>query len=266
MSKVTRRSKRTLVVSRIAICAALYAVANSVTAAIPTPFSIGQFRPGVIIPALFSIMFGTTVGAIGAALGSFVGDVIFLTPLGLTNPFLALVAGVPGNFVGFLIFGLIIYRFRSWSGFVVDSLVALFVGNLIAGAGVVLSVGLPLGVILGFTFWWLFTMLPFMFLVLPVILRLFINYQTGRALISEFLTWKEESLKKVASVSIVASLPLFLVFLLSYTQYLSGAFETLGESMINFGTVAELIRYLILGCALTLLFAPFAPKIAGAKK
>ena len=266
MNLIDKRPNRTVVVSRIAICAALYAVTIGITAAIPTPFSIGQFRPGVVIPALFSIIFGTLVGAVGAALGSFIGDIIFLTPLGRTDPFLALVAGVPGNLVGFLIFGVIINRYRSWSWFMIDSLVALFIGNFIAGAGVVLTVfqirgtplpfGAALGATLGFAFWWLFTMLPFMLLVLPLILRVFLRYPTGRVWMGGFLTWKKESIRHIAVISVLVSLPLFLVFVLSYTSYLSGAF-------IALGSIADLIRYLILGSAIVLLFTPFAPKIAG---
>ncbi len=268
MNQVINKPNRVVLVSRIAICAALYAVINGITAAIPTPFSIGQFRPGVIIPALFSIIFGTLVGSVGAALGSFIGDIIFLTPLGRTNPLLALVAGVPGNFVGFLVFGIIINRYKSWSWFMIDSLIALFIGNFIAGAGVVLIVfqisstplpfGLALGATLGYAFWWLFTMLPFMLLVLPLILRIFLRYENGKVLAREFLTWKEESIKHVALVSVLVSLPLFLIFMFSYTPYLSGAFAALGS-------LSDLIRYLILGSAVVLLLTPFAPKIAGVR-
>jgi hypothetical protein len=148
----------------------------------------------------------------------------------------------------------------------VDSLVALFIGNFIAGAGVVLTMfqiggnplpfGVALGATLGFAFWWLFTMLPFMLLVLPLILRAFLRYPNGRVWMSGFLTWKKESIKRITLISILVSLPLFLAFMFSYTSYLSGAFVALG------GT-ADLIRYLILGSAIVLLFTPLAPKISG---
>jgi len=148
----------------------------------------------------------------------------------------------------------------------IDSLVALFIGNFIAGAGVVLTVfqsgaaplplGVALGTTLGLAFWWLFTMLPFMLFVLPLILRAFLRYPTGRVWVGGFLTWKKESIAHIAVVSALVSLPLFLAFVLSYTSYLSGAFVALG------GT-ADLIRYLILGSAVVLLFTPFTPKIAG---
>ena len=150
----------------------------------------------------------------------------------------------------------------------IDSLVALFIGNFIAGAGVVITVfqiggtplpfGLALGATLGFAFWWLFTMLPFMLLVLPLILRIFLRYENGKVLAREFLTWKEESIKHVALVSVLVSLPLFLVFMFSYTPYLSDAFVALGKT-------SDLIRYLILGSAVVLLLTPFAPKIAGVR-
>src|SRR3990170_8513552 len=85
--------------SLISISAALYAVAIALTAFIPTPWGVGSFRPGVLIPAFFALIYGPIVGGVGAAIGCFIGDLVQST-FGLTNPLLSLVAGVPGNFVG----------------------------------------------------------------------------------------------------------------------------------------------------------------------
>jgi uncharacterized membrane protein len=83
----------------VSLSAALYAVAISVTAPIPTPWGVGHFRPGVVVPAVFAVVAGPYVAGIGAALGTFVGSVV-LSSVGLSNPLLSLVAGFPGNFAG----------------------------------------------------------------------------------------------------------------------------------------------------------------------
>ncbi|MEM4462547.1 MAG: hypothetical protein QW695_06770, partial [Candidatus Bathyarchaeia archaeon] len=51
----------------IAISASLYAAAIAVTSPIPTPWGIGHFRPGVIVPALFALISTPLVAGMGAA-------------------------------------------------------------------------------------------------------------------------------------------------------------------------------------------------------
>jgi hypothetical protein len=166
----------------ITISAALYAAAIGLTAPIATPWGVGQFRPGVVFPSVFAIIYGPLIGGAGAAIGTFIGDVVFLTPLGLTTPLLSIIAGVPGNFVGFSLLGWFMRRYRSWTGFVVGSFIALLVGNLVAGAGVVIYLAafsgwssFPLdtliGATLGFTFFWLVTMIPFEITLVPPLIR-----------------------------------------------------------------------------------------------
>jgi uncharacterized membrane protein len=166
----------------ISINAALYTVAIAATSFIQTPWGIGNFRPGVVIPALFSVVFGPFVGGMGAAIGCFLGD-FALSFFGLTTPLLSLVAGVPGNFVGFYFLGWLVSRYRSWSSFVYSSFVSLFVGNLIAALGVVgfnsyvipimasWPMDVKIGTILGFTFFWVATMIPFVIPLTPPLLR-----------------------------------------------------------------------------------------------
>ncbi len=177
-SKQTRPLGPALRIALISISAALYAAAIGVTSPISTPWGVGQFRPGVIFPAVFAVIYGPFVGGIGAAIGTFVGDVVFLTPLGLTTPLLSIVAGVPGNFVGFFLLGWFVRRYRSWFGFVFGSFASLLVGNLIAALGVVaylalflgwaaLPVDALVGAVLGFTFFWLVTMIPFVIPLVP---------------------------------------------------------------------------------------------------
>ncbi|MDP7976225.1 hypothetical protein [Tardisphaera saccharovorans] len=160
----------------IAIGAALYALGAMITEYTASPFGVGQFRPAVIIPGFFAIFFGPLVGGLSAALGT--NTAAMLTN---GNLLLSLMAGVPGNFVGFYLYGYMLRKF-TWRKFVWATLISLFIGNLIAGLGVVsyyslfihgLSVETIRGwaVSLGLTAWWLITMLPFMYLALPPLLK-----------------------------------------------------------------------------------------------
>ncbi len=207
-------------IALISISAALYAAAIGVTSPISTPWGVGQFRPGVIFPAVFAVIYGPFIGGVGAAIGTFVGDVVFLTPLGLTTPVLSIVAGVPGNFAGFFLLGWFVLKYRSWFGFVFGSFISLLVGNLIAALGVVgylvLFLGwsaLPfdalVGAVFGFTFFWLVTMIPFVIpLVPPMVAALqpLVRSQVDVGLVG----WKRgtgsEALKSSLAVSAILGL------------------------------------------------------------
>src|SRR5215467_5767946 len=97
-----RKRSRSSLVSSAAICAALYAIVNIATSFIQTPFGLGEFRPGVVIPAFFAITAGPLPAALGAAVGSFVGDMVSLVPAGRSTFIWAVGAGGIGNFLGFL--------------------------------------------------------------------------------------------------------------------------------------------------------------------
>lgn len=168
-------------IAAVAICAALYAAAISATAPIPTAWGVGHFRPGVVVPAFFAAVYGPLVGGLGGALGTFIGSVI-LASVGLSNPLLSLVSGVPGNFIGFFLLGWLL-RMRSWFRFIWASITALFVGNIVAASGVVSfftffiprwaswSLEAKLGTLAGLTLFWVATMLPFVLPIVPVLLR-----------------------------------------------------------------------------------------------
>ncbi len=207
----------------IAISAALYAAAIGLTAQITTPWGVGQFRPGVVLPAVFAIIYGPIIGGLGAAIGTFVGDVLFLTPLGLTNPLLSIIAGVPGNLVGFFLLGWFTRKYRSWNGFIFGSFISLLIGNLIAGFGVVaylslsLWAGLPLdamiGAIFGFTLFWLVTMIPFVIPLVPPIIRSLlpvVGAQTDVGL----LNWKQGSGSEALRSSLAVGGILSILFIL----------------------------------------------------
>lgn len=59
-----------------------------------------RFWPAVVVPGVFSVLFGGLVGGLGAAIGIFVSDVLIHG-----DPFLSLTVGVPANFLGFYILG-----------------------------------------------------------------------------------------------------------------------------------------------------------------
>ena len=102
---MTQQRSRASLVSTAAICAALYAIVNIATSFIQTPFGIGEFRPGVVIPAFFAITAGPIPAAMGAAVGSFIGDMISLVPSGKSTFIWAVGGGGIGNFLGFLALG-----------------------------------------------------------------------------------------------------------------------------------------------------------------
>jgi hypothetical protein len=177
-----KTTSRSIKVALTIVSAALYAAAIAATSFIPTPWGVGNFRPGVVVPAFFAVACGPLVGGVGAAIGCFIGD-LALSVFGLTTPLLSLVAGVPSNFVGFYLLGWLVLKYRSWASFVASSFVALIVGNLIAALGVVgflsltvpewasLSTDLKIATVMGLTFFWVATMAPFVIPLTPILVR-----------------------------------------------------------------------------------------------
>ena len=168
----------TLLIVTTAINAALYAVGAIVTGQIHSPWGMGQFRPAVVIPAFFATIFGPWVGGIGAALGTLIADSVSHGELYIGS----LIAAVPGNFIGFFMFGYVLKRKFSWTRFITIANVTLIVANLIVAflyvfAFKLLYANLPFFTALssdalvmlsiGLTIFWFVTMLPFVLLVTP---------------------------------------------------------------------------------------------------
>jgi len=162
------------------MCAALYAVGCYSTAYIPSPWGFGQFRPAVVIPAFFAAVFCPMTAGVGAAIGTLIADSV---KHGYIYPG-SLIAAVPGNFIGFYLFGLILRRRFTWSRFILASHITLTLANLAVAALYVLVykilylsqlTGMPAGalvtLIFGLTLWWFVTMLPFVLLVTPPLIR-----------------------------------------------------------------------------------------------
>jgi hypothetical protein len=231
----------------ISISAALYAAAIGITSPISTPWGVGQFRPGVVFPSIFAIVYGPLVGGLGAAIGTLVGDTVFLAPLGLTTPLISLVAGVPGNFVGFYLMGWFIRKYRSWNGFVFGSFTALLVGNLVCAVGVVgyltltltwsgLSADALIGAIFGFTFFWLVTMIPFVVPLVPPMVKA-LQPLVGSRIDFGLFGWKRDSGKEALRSSIYVGSILGIL-------YLVVQFTPLGDSIFKSVTTPQYIPWL----------------------
>ena len=170
--------RKSLYVTVTAVCAALYAVGSYATSYIESPWGIGQFRPAIVIPAFFAIVFGPWVGGIGAALGTFIQSIFRYG-----HPWLTLVSGTPANFIAFFSLGYLLHRKFTWARFVASSIAVLIAANFVCAIGVLayfVATGafpsnLPymfyLGFVVGLTLWWYITMLPFLLILTPVLIK-----------------------------------------------------------------------------------------------
>jgi len=201
-------------------------------------------------------------------LGTFLGSLV-LSSVGLSNPLLSLVAGVPGNFVGFFLLGWLARR-GGWRMFIAATLVSLMVGNLIAASGVMLffhyivplwaawPVEVKLATILGLTLFWTATMVPFVLPLVPVMLRALKPF-SGRDMLT-IPSWTPLKPSELVPVSIAASMVLVSIFAVVM-------FTALGDLMfmkVVSKEVAGWAKILILLSALIVaLFGPLTSTIKG---
>jgi uncharacterized membrane protein len=89
-----------------------------------------RFWPAVVVPAVFSVLFGPIVGGVGAAIGIFISDML---SHGL--PFLSLSVGVTSNFAAFYILGYFMKEYTI-KRYLIVSTVSLLIGSAIIGIGV----------------------------------------------------------------------------------------------------------------------------------
>ena len=178
-NNVKSNERTSLLTVATSMCAALYAIGAYLTGFIPSPWGFGQFRPAVIVPSLFAIIFGPMPAAVGAAIGTLIADSVkhgYLYPG-------SLLAAVPGNFVGFYLLGYIVKKKFTWERFVVASNVGLTIGNIIiaflyvfafkwlyAGALPNLTFETLTFISIGLTIWFFVTELPFILLVTPLLI------------------------------------------------------------------------------------------------
>lgn len=182
LSTEAKKHPLSLLVAAMAMCAGLYAVGSYLTAYIPSPWGVGQFRPAVIIPVFFAVIFGPMTGGVGAAIGTFIADSL---KYGYPYPG-SYLAAVWGNLIGFYLFGWLLKNKFSWRRFVTASNITLTLANAIVAflyvflflvlySGNPKYVAMPVDVQIffsvGLTIWWFVTMLPFVLLVTPLLIR-----------------------------------------------------------------------------------------------
>ncbi len=246
----------------IAVVAALYAVAKGVTGAVPTPWGVGQLLIGIFVPAFFAVVSDTWSAAIGAGLGTFIGDSLFLTSS--TNPALSLIAGVPANFVAFLFFGWFVKNYKTWRAFVAASVSFVTFGNLIAASSIVFfgaNVYTPLvglvpkyyfsALILGFTLFWSITMVPIVIAVVPILVRA-VKPLAGRSPILSFTpSWTESGGRTALWVSVVLALVLAVLAVLYLPGVLGLSTYPAATSDLGLGLVGLVIVAPVAGIVLT---------------
>ena len=100
---------KALDVAMIGVSATLYAIVGYLTnLGIVSPVvGVVRFWPSVAVPATFAVLFGPWVGGISAAIGIFISDMVHP---GHGIALLSLTVGVPSNFLGFFLIGLISRR------------------------------------------------------------------------------------------------------------------------------------------------------------
>jgi hypothetical protein len=259
-------------VTVIAVCAALYAVAKGLTAFIPTPWGVGQLLLGIFVPAFFAVVSETVPAAVGAALGMFLGDTLFLTPLGLTTPVLSLAAGVPANFVAFLLFGWLVKRYGSWPSFITSSVGTITLGNFLAAILVVifgpfvipylgtLSTLAKFELATGLTVFWTTTMVPAMMIALPPLIRA-VRPLVGRSgLISYYPSWSNYEVKNLLPTSLIYALAFALVGALFFSV------PEIFANVLNSGQIAMIRIFLFVTAASLAIIGPIVGIIAGSKK
>jgi hypothetical protein len=245
------KSSITVQVSVIAISAALFAVAKGLTAYIRTPWGVGQLFIASFIPVFFAITADALPAALGAGAGSFLGDLLFLVPLGATTPFYAITVGAPANFVATFLLAVFVKRYRSWSAFVAAVVCFLTLGNMMAGALLVYLAPLPVSLTLGFTVYWDMTCVPAVLIGVPALVRA-TRPIVGRSKILRYSPeWSSIGTRQMA-VSLVFSL----------------LFVALGAGIFLFapGTVAGwqgLTSYFAISAVLVLVFGPLASLVVG---
>jgi hypothetical protein len=151
------------------------------------------------------------VGGLGAAVGTLIVDSAKHGQIYVRS----LVSAVPGNFLGFYLFGRLVKRF-SWENYVKATQISLLVSNAIvaflyvyfrafveASYPVVFKEGW-IYVSLGLVAWWYVTMLPFVLLIGPPLIRAVASAFPG--IVSEQVrsaTVKGEALKKSFSLAMI---------------------------------------------------------------
>jgi hypothetical protein len=255
--KAAGKTRTSIAITATALCAGLYAIGSYLTAYIPSPWGFGQFRPAVVIPSLFAVIFGPVPSGVGAALGTLIADSV-------KHGYIyegSLIAAVPGNFIGFYLFGYIMKRF-TWGRFILASNLTLTVANLIVATLYVfifkvlylgqlaLQFNALLFLVIGLTIWWFVTMLPFVLLVTPPLIRVVAH--AFPAIVPEDVkthSLQEEMPKRTFSLALL--LPGLIMLLMG----IATSYTAFGEFLLNlFGALTkELIQLMFYGSGFIML-------------
>ncbi len=208
---MSRRSSLAVEVALSAVCAVLYAMGSLLTTYIHSPWGAGQFRPAVVIPAVLSTLFGPMVGGLGAAIGTLLADSISHGQFYIRS----LVSSVPGNFVGFYLFGWLMKRKFNWGNYIRASQITLLLANgIVAFLYVYFRVfvegSYPIAfretwiyISLGLVAWWYVTMLPFVLLIGPPLIRALVSAFPGMVPEQANLLSKTETSKRTFSLAMI---------------------------------------------------------------
>ena len=242
-------------VALVVIVTALYAVGKWITAFIPTPWGVGQLLVGVFLPAYMAVVAETLPVAVGAGLGTFVGDFFVQT-----NPTLSLVAGVPANFIAFLFFGWFVKKYRSWPSFVGATVVFVTLGNFVAAVLVYLFIGstvgvtLPSSAIMGLTIFWNTTSIPAILIAVPVLVRVTRPLEGRSRLLSSFPQWPSTIGTRGYAVA--------LGFAVAYTALGAAIFLFSSSSVSSTPGLA----YFVVAALLVVVFGSVSSRLAGPSK
>ncbi|MGI0091846.1 MAG: hypothetical protein ACREBS_09065 [Nitrososphaerales archaeon] len=286
MPEVLAKGSSGRMVATAAICAALYATVNAITSFFPTPYGIGEFRPGVVIPAFFAITAGPLPAAIGAGVGSFVGDMVSIVPAGRSTFLWALGAGGVGNFLGFLVLGLIYQKMKNWKGFIFGTTAGLFIGNLVAAAGVVLlgmfflpssglnpfpgmGGGLATGLGIGLLLFWFGTMFHFVIILVPPLVRVMRPYASSLSVDRRYPSLVEQNKKAVWAWSIFVAILVLAALAIALLSQVAGINAIISEDGGVFRWevlfIVSAIAVLVVGALLPQISAPVTRKVETAK-
>ena len=250
------------------MCAALYAIFDALTSTLRTPWGVGEFRPGIVIPVFFAIVAGPIPAAIGAGVGSFIADMVSLVPSGASTPALAAIAGAPANFLGILLVGWIYQKFRSWKGFIGGTTVGLFFGNLWAAVFVVYLLGLSTSLILGLLLFWFGTMFPFVVILVPAMLRYLRPYASKLSSRYEYPNIIEPNRKLLwawsitIAVLVLAAMGALLVFQAGLVKSSPGAILNLGFAQFSISGALSWELLFGVSAVAVLLVGAFVPRTA----
>lgn len=250
------RSNAATWVSVAAITAGLYAVGKALTGPIPFSFSVGEVLIAIFIPAFLVVVCDTIPVAIGAGMGTFLGDYFVRT-----TPIISLVAGVPANFIAILLLGLFVKRYKSWSSFVAAVVAFVTLGDLIAAVDLVVYLGLPTSWILGFVVAWNITGIPAIILGVPVLVRAVKPLYGRTRILTSLPDWSGVIGRRQIVKSLIFPM-LYAILGIALYALDSGAVVSLSSS----GSGLAGISYFAFAAVLVFVFGPLGGAIGGTKK